>query len=127
MTKIIFNVNYFTNENEVIALTGSCSELGSWNSSIPLNYCIGNNWTKEILIKTFPVEYKYQLINKNGEIIKWEATANRILNCLATTICIKVTDTWEQPSISHSEIKQMKQTVCLKRSNSKEWKLSTED
>lgn len=86
------------NPSDIIAVTGSCKSLGSWNEKKSVN--LGNKyfpvWCSEVSIPLadFPVSYKYLIKNEKGESVFWENSDNHVLELPKGKLpdCIEIND-----------------------------------
>jgi 4-alpha-glucanotransferase len=81
-------------KNEVLFLSGSSIELGSWNKEDSLFMTKeGNWWTVKVSIpdESFPVEYKYGIYNtKENKFIGFEGFENRRLYGVASAAMVTI-------------------------------------
>ncbi len=99
--EVSFKIHYQTKPGEQLCVCGSGNYLGNWDitKALKLNYQQGGVWTNviELTKAEKSIEYKYLLINDNGDII-WEWGPARKLNLEQFTFSfVHLLDTWFFP------------------------------
>jgi hypothetical protein len=78
---IKFSIHYQTVPGEEVRIVGAHSKLGDWDpwKAPVLEWTNGGVWVKEIGFRkaSFPVEYKYVVVNPNNGSVSWETVGNR--------------------------------------------------
>ena len=71
-------------KNQHLAICGNCSQLGNWDSPVKMSLIglqeWGINLDAEEIYK--PIEYKYVIVNDEGNIEQWEEGTNRLISSL---------------------------------------------
>ncbi|XP_036444000.1 uncharacterized protein stbd1 [Colossoma macropomum] len=80
MVRVSFRVHYITHSpSQLLAVTGSQQELGTWESFVPLQRVEDWFWANTITLPTEKqVEWKFVLV-EDGKIRRWEECGNRHL------------------------------------------------
>ena len=70
-------------KNEVLAISGSCKQLGNWSKKDLVLMARENGWWKtrvNLPKEEFPIQYKYSIYNiKDKSFVNFEAEGNRML------------------------------------------------
>jgi 4-alpha-glucanotransferase len=98
--KLHFEIQYHTQPGQNVVVCGSSKEMGNWKASeaCKLHYSNDGKWIGNIYLSEELIEYKYCLINENGDEV-WEWGKNRKLSLAvlqAENIYLK--ESWRLPS-----------------------------
>ena len=96
--KISFNINYHTVWGQILCLTGSIPELGSWNNQQVrrMHYSGNGNWSLEIEIPDESVSFEYRyFLSSNGEQIVEEWQRNRRIEIQDVRQNYTLIDSWQ--------------------------------
>lgn len=96
-TAVRFHVRASTRFGEEMRLSGNVSSLGCWEpkASIPMHFTADDMWVADtVLPGGSVVEYKYLIVNQNGEIMRWQAGADAALAVFRDEAELAVHDDW---------------------------------
>ena len=100
MMKIKFTVKFDSIKGQNIYITGSCKELGQWDTSkaVAMHYVEASLWTIDLEIGSKDFEYQYFIKDENHNTITFE-WAKRIFSTPTTRKKILIYDTWNYPNL----------------------------
>ncbi|KAG1660566.1 hypothetical protein FOA52_005102 [Chlamydomonas sp. UWO 241] len=95
-TTVRFLLPFKTSWGQALKLTGSHPALGSWSvtDAVELHWAEGDVWTADVQLPTGVYEYKYALVDVNGEPIAWQSGGNAVLAIGLGEPHLDVHDTW---------------------------------
>lgn len=97
LAKIVFWIHLHINYGERLVVVGSVPELGNWilSNGAPMSWTDGDMWQAEVEIPAGGiVEYKYVIVNQNGDALSWQAGNNSVLAISRTDERLDVYDNW---------------------------------
>lgn len=92
-----FHLPYRASYGQSLSIVGSTKDLGSWDlaTRVPMEWSDGDVWRAKVLAEYGDMEYKYVVVDSDGQVHRWKDGGNFELALNGFCGTVHIEDAWD--------------------------------